>query len=290
MNIVTEFLLNIIFVLLFVFAFFVFLVFIWFVKYRIIDHIKPTKGEYKYYNHGNFFKKIFWDFPKQFAFDLINRNPDEFRDYGFRLVEGKQGTGKTITVVYLLLHYKKMYPKLKIATNMNYKYEDKTINNWKDLVFSNNGVYGEIDVLDEIQNWFSCNQSKDFPPEMLQEITQQRKQRKMILGTSQVFMRVAKPIRENVYLVYSPITLFGCITIVRKFEPNLDEKGTLVSKKSRGFFFFVHNKKIREAFDTYKKIESMAESGFKPISEIYSGEDNNMNLEVKIGNRKSLIK
>ena len=67
-----------------------------------------------------------------------------------------------------------MYPKLKIATNYYYTHEDYHINHWKDIINYNNNKYGVIVVLDEIQNWFNSLQSKDFPPEMLTEITQQR--------------------------------------------------------------------------------------------------------------------
>lgn len=239
------------------------LVYCWYAFYYIFKKMRKVKGEYKYIGFGNFFKKIFIEFPRQKAYDIISFNPDTFRDYGFHLITGKQGTGKTITLVYLLLRYQKMYPKLKVKTNMYYKFQDGEIQHWKDLVNSENGIYGEIDVIDEVQNWFSSNQSKDFPPEMLREVTQQRKQRKMIIGTSQVFTRVSKAIRENVYLVYEPLTIFGCITIVRAYEPTLDTNGTVVSKKPKKTFFFVHNNEIRNAFDTYQKILDMSESGFK---------------------------
>lgn len=264
-----KILFNIIF---FIFIFLIFC-FIWTIPFRVYYYFKGfrrLKGSYKYVGYGNFFKKIFYEFPKQYVYDSITRNPDEFRDFGFHMICGKQGTGKTITLVYLLLRYQKMYPKLKVDTNMYYKYQDKQINSWKDIVFTDNGIYGQISVIDEVQTWFSSNQSKDFPPEMLKEITQQRKQRKVIFGTSQVFTRVAKPIREQVYMVYEPVTLFGCLTFVRKYEPVLDSKdGNITKSKLRGFFFFVHNKKIREAFDTYHKIEDMANSGFINSSSQY---------------------
>lgn len=238
------------------------LVFSWYCFYYIFKKMRKIKGEYRFVGYGNIFKKLLYEFPRQKAYDIISFNPDTFREYGFHLITGKQGTGKTITLVYLLLRYQKMYPKLKVKTNMYYKYQDGSIDHWKDLVNSENGIYGEIDVIDEVQNWFSSNQSKDFPPEMLREVTQQRKQRKMIIGTSQVFTRVAKSIRENVYLVYEPLTLFGCITIVRAYEPTLDTNGTVINKKPRKTFFFVHNNEIRNAFDTYRKILDMSESGF----------------------------
>lgn len=222
-------------------------------------------GTYRHMSHGSIFKRLFISFPKAFVNDLFTRNPDFFKPYGVHMVAGKQGTGKTVTVTYLLLKYKDMYPKLQIKTNFNYRYEDGAISHWKDLINSNNGFYGEIDVIDEIQNWFSSMQSKDFPPEMLTEITQQRKQRKMIICTSQVFGRVGKPIREQVFYLYEPITLFGCITFVRKYEPVISAVDGLADKKKfKGLFFFVHTKRIRESFDTYKKVEKLTKDGFIP--------------------------
>ena len=226
---------------------------------------KSEYGTYRHMNHGSFFKRLFVQFPKAFINDLFNRDPDFFKPYGVHMIAGKQGSGKTVTVTYLLLKYKDMYPQLRIKTNFNYRYEDGAIEHWKDLVNSNNGTFGEIDVIDEIQNWFSSMQSKDFPPEMLTEITQQRKQRKMIICTSQVFGRVGKPIREQVFYLYEPLTLFGCLTIVRKYEPVISAVDGLADKKKfKGIFFFVHNKRVRESFDTYKKVEKLSKDGFIP--------------------------
>lgn len=215
----------------------------------------------------SFLVRILFMLPFQFVCDLYNREDYSFDKCGFHLIVGEQGSGKTITMVYLLKKYKKEYPNLKVRTNMCYKDEDGAIKSWRDLVFQNNGVSGEIDVLDEVQNWFSSLQSRDFPPEMLQEITQQRKQRKMILGTSQVWNRVAKPIREQVSLVYKPITLFGCLTICPYFKPIVNDDGQCDAFKYRGIFFFVHTPEIRDAFDTYHKIQMMSLKGFKPDAE-----------------------
>lgn len=211
----------------------------------------------------SFIERLLWELPYQLVCDMYNTQDYEFKENGFHLIVGEQGTGKTITVVYLLEQYRKQYPKIKIRTNMKYQHEDGEIKSWRDLVFKNNGIYGQIDVLDEVQNWFNSLQSKDFPVEMFQEITQQRKQRKMIIGTSQVWQRVAKPIREQVKLVYKPVTLFGCLTIVRVFKPLVNSEGGIDEMKYRGCFFFVHNKELRDAFDTYHKIQVMSLKGFK---------------------------
>ncbi len=157
---------------------------------------------------------------------------------------------------------KNEYPLCKIATNFDFKDEDSKINSWKDLVFNNNGVYGQVDVIDEIQNWFSCNQSKDFPPEMIQEITQQRKQRKIMIGTTQRFERMAKPLREQCNFIYYPTTIAGCLTIVKVCKPIIDSEGQLVKLRTLRRYFFIHNDEIRNSFDTYHKIKKQAEDGF----------------------------
>lgn len=242
------------------------LISIFYIYYRYLKKITPKKGDYKYIGYGNFWKRVFIDFPKRYALDLLIREPDAFREHGVHIVAGEQGAGKSLTVTYMLLRFQKMYPHLRVKTNYNYAFEDDAITHWKDIVSSNNGIYGEINVIDEIQNWFNSLQSKDFPPEMMQEITQQRKQRKIILGTSQVFSRVAKPIREQTTFLYEPVTLFGCITFVKVYKHCASADGLTDTKKIRQLFFFVHTDDLRNSYDTYKKIEKYKEDGFKDES------------------------
>lgn len=250
----------------------------WFLYYYFRFDYRLKKGEHCYIGYGSKFRRLFIEFPKQFIIDKFNSDPDEFTEYGVHIIAGKQGTGKSITLTYLLLRYQQMYPKLKVATNYYYTHEDKHIDHWKDIINYNNGKYGVIVVLDEIQNWFNSLQSKDFPPEMLTEITQQRKQRKVIFGTSQVFSRIAKPIREQTYMLYEPSTLFGCITFVRKYDVTTDCDGLATSKKYRGCFFFIQNERIRNSFDTYRKVENLSKEGFKTETEQIRNVDNSINI------------
>lgn len=60
------------------------------------------------------------------------------------------------------------------------------------LINYKNGIKGVIVLMDELQNWFSSNDSKNFPPEMLQVITQNRKNRRVILGTVKTFIYCLK--------------------------------------------------------------------------------------------------
>lgn len=71
------------------------------------------------------------------------------------------------------------------------------------------------------------------------------------------------------------------MTIVRRFEPILDSQGDVAEWKKRGMYFFVHNKEIRESYDTFKVIERLSKVGFKeeqPSAEVIS---NNYFVEMK---------
>lgn len=246
--------------------------------------LRFKKREGEKYKLRSLLLRLFWDLPKMFIQDIINRDPDAFPDYGVHIIAGKQGCGKTLTMTYLLREYKKKYPKLLIKSNYSYAFEDASISHWRDIVDSTNGIYGEVDAVDELQNWFSSMQSKDFPVEMLQEITQQRKQRKIVLGTSQVFNRLSKPLREQCYLLYEPHTFFGCLTIVMKFEPILSVDATSTEKKFRGCFCFVHTPELRDSYDTYKKIQKLADDGFVP-NPLTQGDTTLIKVDVKSENK-----
>lgn len=258
-----KFLAAVVFVCLLPFAF-------WFVFYRFKGFRLPRRSV-SVGRSPSVLRRLFVDFPRRYVLDVFQRNPDAFPEYGVHLIAGEQGSGKTITLTYMLREWQRKYPKLQVATNYFYAFQDLEIVDWHDIVSHNNGELGEIDVLDEMQNWFNSLQSKDFPVEMLTEVTQQRKQRKIIIGTSQVFGRVAKPIREQVTFLYEPITVFGCLTIVRVFKPVLGEDASIKRKLFRRAFFFVHSDELRSSFDTYLKIQNLAGSGFKPASDQIRG-------------------
>ena len=242
---------------------FVFTSIFYYIYFRFIKKVKlPDKKIGGNVKKVSFIKRLFVLFPRQFVLDRLSFDPNVFGMYGFHLFVGEQGSGKTIATAEFLRRIKQEYPLCKIATNFEYKTEDSKIESWKDLVFNNNDKFGQVDVIDEVQNWFSCNQSKDFPPEMIHEITQERKQRKILIGTTQRFERIAKPLREQVNYLYYPFTIAGCLTIVKVCKPSIDSEGQIQKTRGSRFYFFVHDKEIRESFDTYHKIKKQAESGF----------------------------
>lgn len=270
-------------------ALFAFMCIVFFIYYTV-KGLRPIPCELRKFKEKFFLWRLFIDLPRRMVLDRLTMDPNVFRPFGLWLICGKQGCGKTMLLTYLLRKYRHIYPRLQVKTNYNYIYEDGSIGHWQDLIDSNNGIYGEIDVIDEIHSWFSSLQSKDFPPEMLSEVSQQRKQRKLIIGTAQVFTRCAKPIREQTYLIMQPTTLFGCLTFVRELIPVLDDAGNVLKYKFRRIYFFVHDDELRNSYDTYKRIQNLAASGFKPQSEQLTNYNNELalalNLDIIEGKKK----
>ena len=166
----------------------------------IIKKQKKPTGEYYRLRKRNFFLRLFVDAPKQWAKDYVNKSPEFFKYQGMIIYTGRQGRGKTVALVEHTMRMQREYPKCKVIGNLDYKNQDDVLDHWTKLIdYQNpNGKdRGIICQIDETQNWFSSNQSKDFPPEMLEVITQNRKNRRIILGTAQSFNRLAKPIREH---------------------------------------------------------------------------------------------
>lgn len=224
-----------------------------------------SKGEHTVVKKRSFLKRIFYDLPKQFVNDQFDKEADFFKYQGLVIFEGRQGSGKTMSMVEFIMRMQEEYPLAKTITNFGLSSQNNALKDWRGLVNYKNGIKGVIVGMDELQNWFSSNDSKNFPPEMLSVITQNRKNRRIILGTSQNFYLLAKAIRSQATEVRRCSTLFGCLTIVKRVEPFLDSEGNVKEWKNRGLYFFVHNKKLREAYDTYKVIENLTKSGFKEV-------------------------
>lgn len=222
------------------------------------------------------------------------RNPDFFWPTGTQVYVGRQGSGKTISAVYHLRKLDTRYPKAITVTNINLFYKKaldfgteqqlKTIVAWLqqqqnrskyyirfssmdqlELVLKhvNNGFQGVIYLIDEIHTYFNALESKNIPPYVFTEISQQRKQRKLIIGTSQLFLRMAKPLREQCDNLIMCSTRFGFWTFQTAYDGmtlEQDYDGSLAGDvRKRGWFF--HTRELRAAFDTYQKVQS---GGFDP--------------------------
>lgn len=222
---------------------------------------KPVKRKHMLY-------QLFVEVPRRYVLDIFERPADYFDPCGIHIFCGEQGAGKTISVVEAILRLQKEYPNALTTTNFALTTENCPLLKWDMLLTYNNGKKGVIVGIDEIQNWFMAGTNK-LPEGMLEIVTQNRKNRRILFCTSQVFTKVNKGIREQVTLVYEPHTFLKCFTIVVKIKPIFDSEGNVIARKYRGMYAFVHTDEIRNAYDTYKCIHMLAKEGFKdPASSV----------------------
>lgn len=223
---------------------------------KVIAHTNP-KADY------SLFTKLFVQLPRQFWKNYYNKEVGEFREHGIIMFTGAQGQGKTIGETKYLLDMQYRYPSCRVNTNYGYKFEDAPIESWRDLVDYNNGKKGIICAIDECQNWFSSSMSKNFPPRMLATVTQNRKNKRVIVMSAHFFMDVSKPIRKHCTEVRACHTFLGCFTVVKRWRPIMNSDGDVMKKKTLGYYCFVHSQELYEAYDTLRVVKNLSAAGFE---------------------------
>lgn len=227
------------------------------------------------------------------------RDKTFFWPCGTQVYCGRQGSGKTISAVYHVYCLKNRYPAMILVSNLQLTYLTprhfstkgdlrRILNTAREgvddsmspfnaatdyiyfstmeqltfaLVEINNDFKGVVYLIDEIHTYFNALDSKNIPMFIFTEISQQRKQRKCIIGTSQLFMRMAKPFREQCDNIIMCNTLLNILTIQHVYdgvEIDIDYDGKIIGHSKR-FGFFFHSRKIRNSFDTYQKVISANE-------------------------------
>ena len=243
-------------------AIFMSLCFVWYCIFRVHYGMdKPAPGPKKV-KRPSLFYQLFYQVPRRYMLDKFNREADYFHPFGIHIFCGEQGAGKTIACCEKMMQLQEMYGKAKCITNFGYVTEDAELKDWHMLLDYCNGHQGVIVGIDEIQNWFMAGTNK-LPEQMLEVATQNRKNCRILCCTAQVFTRVNKGLREQVFLVYNPITFLKCFTVVLVRKPVFDDEGNVIKMKFRDIYWFTHTDELRESYDTYKVIHTLSKEGFK---------------------------
>lgn len=188
-------------------------------------------------------------------------NPEYFYPEGLLVFCGSQGSGKTLSAVQYVKKLCIEYPRAILVTNtkINGLPAHTAIvpyNGIESLTSHENGLCGVIYFIDEIHLEFNSLESKNVPIEVMIEVSQQRKQRKHIVGTSQVYMRMAKPLREQIKNVVICKNFFKCIQFNKLIdgESAHEENGKLKFDTVKNIIWF-HSPKLYNSYDTYAKMK-----------------------------------
>ena len=127
------------------------------------------------------------------------RADDGFPYGGLWVFTGAQGSGKTLLLMHMVREIHEKYPKALIVTNISvFGIPCIPYTGIEDFDKYVNGADGVIFIIDEIQALFSSLESAKMPLSQVTVWCQNRKNRRLILGTSQRYTRMAKPVREQV--------------------------------------------------------------------------------------------
>ena len=212
-----------------------------------------------------FTKRLEW--PDLFATlkykrEFERNNPDYFKPDGILLFDGPQGSGKTLSAVKYVSELMQIYPDCIVCSNVilpEYDGTDRFVffDSAEKFLTVRNGDRGVIFLVDEIHILFNSLASKNMDLSLFTAISQQRKQRIHIVGTSQLFMRVAKPFREQVKFAVMCNCVFGVLQfnkIVRGIDMEIDDDGNVKCKRLRRSWFF-HSPKLYSLYDTLAVID-----------------------------------
>lgn len=188
-------------------------------------------------------------------------NPFYFEPCGIWVFCGSQGSGKTLSAVKTLKLLLKEYPKAVVCTNLAIKGLDTQVipfTDYEQLLTLTNGIYGVIFLIDEIHVLWNSLESKNIPISEMAIFSQMRKDRRIILGTSQVYNRIAKPMREQLKYVVKCRNICKYLQINQVIDPNADgytgeKDGELEGELIKTSWFF-HSPSDYESYDTLNKI------------------------------------
>lgn len=219
------------------------------------------------YLHQNFTLPNFLD-------NLIHRlkhyDPDAFSPNGLICFCGVQGSGKTLSAVLYLHQLLLSFPLSICVSNIALNFSD--IDSSRIIPYSGvdqmttieNGKYGVIYFLDEIQIEFNSLESKQMNIPIFELVCQQRKQRKHIIGTTQVFARLAKPFREQFKYCVLCENYFSFLFCQRVYTAeNIateDDVRTELSPKCTRFY--IPSQQDFALYDTYVVVKRTRDRGF----------------------------
>lgn len=232
---------------------------------------------------------------KRYKRAFRKEHPEYFDPDGLLVFSGPQGSGKTLSAVQYCKKVLTRYPDCIFVTNVEIKGLPKDVrvvpyNGLQTLFDVQNGYAGVLYLIDELHLEFNSLESKNISIEEMTEFAQQRKQRKHIVGTSQVFMRLAKPLREQVKRVVICRNFFGVLQVNHEIDGSTayEDGGQLVAT-TLGKYYWFHTPALYDCYDTYAKMHRYKDEWqgrkFAPSSLPYTPPPATLNVVQSAGER-----
>lgn len=205
-------------------------------------------------------------FVKSFVHDVrfYQDNPFYLSPSGIWCFCGAQGSGKTLSAVKCVKRLIRDYPGAVLVSNIALKGIDFPVipfTSYEQIVTMDNSIFGIIFLLDELHLLWNSLESKKVPFEELAAFCQMRKNRRIIVGTSQVYGRIAKPIREQLKYVITCRNYLKYLQVNTIIDPNADDcrgehdgelEGQVIGRE-----WFFHSPADYESYNTLFRVERL---------------------------------
>lgn len=178
---------------------------------------------------------------------------------GTRVYTGFQGSGKTLSMVKYAFDLKKAFPKCAIFSNVQLiglKYfpisEPRQL---KSALSYKNGTDGVLILLDEAHLYFG--RKDGIPLEVLTCISQQRKDRRRLVFSSQIWEELDISLRKQVKEIVNCRNFFGLIQLNRVSDGETlhwDKLESSYVADKKYHELFKHNREYYARYDTFQKI------------------------------------
>lgn len=198
-----------------------------------------------------------------FKQEQARKNSDYMPTDGIICFCGEQGSGKTLSAVRYAYNLCSKFPGILVVSNIHLTWDlpNEVIpyTGAQDMLAINNGEYGVLFLLDEMHIEFNSLESKGMDANIFELVSQQRKARKHIVGTSQVFGRLAKPFREQFKYAVCCNNYLGVLFRQEVFKAvniatDEDIRTALMSRKVK---FFFASKEDFSMYDTTQIIKRL---------------------------------
>lgn len=229
--------------------------------FRLKDY-KPVKSKKIVYKKSNKLDFLFHQLPYILVKNIKEYDKNKFKYYGIIIFYGPQGSGKTMAMTHYINKIACEYPDVKIGTNYKLLIQDFNMENWQPILDNKYKNCPSIFAFDEISTWFNGRNWQSFPKELLTEIAYNRKNQRIILGTSQTISSVDVAIRRqcNSGEFRRCFTLFGFIGLVVRFRPEFDIDGNLKKAHFLGIYTYLQNDTLRYLYDTFSIVNEMSKN------------------------------
>lgn len=212
----------------------------------------------------------FWNMLDTYLYKYrqAKEHPERMPTDGIICFCGEQGSGKTLSAMHYVYKLASSFPRAQVVTNVAITWDLENVvipyTGPEDMLSLDNGEYGIIFFLDEMHIEFNSLESKGMDSNIFELVSQQRKARKHIVGTSQVFGRLAKPFREQFKYAVCCNNLFGLIfwQIIYKAENVATGEDILTKLSQRAFKLYFPAPADFELYDTTQIIKRIRDNGF----------------------------